>query len=492
MKFKFSGEILMKKRLISIFLLLLIIKITLLTSCVNKSKDLLNNEQTSINLIKPKDSIQLWYYVFSKGDYEHEILSIVDKAKQYCEENNINLEVVGYDRDNMSEEDYILKRNIALASGNAIVIDNLRSLRMIAEQHADYSKIDNYKKLLNPYKNKFCIPLGAIYNGISLDNRVLQYYGISTNRILTYSEYLELKQDLKEKGARFELNNREFGQVIEYYMYKNSFIYLYEDNEKLKEKNKFKEVLKSIIIDVCNDVIVYNDGDLSISNNNMDIHDKTSNISFDIFGFNDVHDILSPGAYSSVVNSSLHGKYQTDMTDKILYIDPQSSGSTPNIFLYKKITDERIYGLVNHLANEETFITIQTSDINGKKELRNRYAPVFKIDKAKELLFLNDNLEYVRLDYNFGDENIELVNLSYDMVLKDEEKLKELTDAHFSNYEYSYQISYFIMKTVEKIAQKLSGEDFSLKNFNSEDEQINNFIDEIIDEYVTNWYIYNN
>jgi hypothetical protein len=492
MKFKFSGEILMKKRLISIILLLLIVKITLLTSCVNKSKDLLNNEQTSISIVKPKDTIQLWYYIFSKGVYEHEIASIVDKAKQYCEESNINLEVVGYDRDAMSEEDYILKRNIAMASGNAIVVDNLRNLRMIAEQHADYSKIDNYDTLLNPYKNKFCIPLGAMYDGISLDSKVLQYYGISTNRILTYSEYLELKQDLKEKGARFELNNREFGQVIEYYMYKNSFIYLYEDDEKLKEKNKFKEVLKTIITGVCNDIIIYNDADLRISNNNMDIHDKTSNISFDIFGFNDVRDILSPGSYSSVVNSSLHGKYQTDMTDKILYIDPHSSGSTPNIFLYKKITDERIYGLVNHLANEETFIMIQTSDINGRKELQQSYAPVFKIDKAKELLNLNDNFEYVRLDYNFGYENIKLVNLSYDMVLKDEEKLKELTNAHFSNIDYRSEIRYFIMKTVEKIAQKLSGEDSSLIKFNSEYEQINDFIDEIIDEYVTNWYIYNN
>lgn len=483
----------MKKRLINIILFLMIVSVSiLLTSCVNKSKDHLNNEQTSKNIQKPNDTIQLLYYVFSKGTYESEIESLVDKAKQYCEENNISLEVVGYDRDTLSEEDYILKRNIAMASGNAIAIDNLRNLRTIAENHADYSKIDNYNNLLNPYKNRFCIPLGVRYNAISLDSKVIQYYGLSSNRLLTYSEYLELKQDMKEIGARFELNYMEFGQIIEYYMYKNSFLCFNEDDEKLKEENNFKEVLKTIITGVCNDIIIYNDGDLRISNENRDIHDKTSNLTFDKDGFNNVYDILSPGSYNSVVTSSQHGRYQTDITDKILYINPRGSDSTPNIFLYKKIKDERIYGLVNHLANEETFIMIQTSDVNGKKELDQRYAPVFKIDKAKELLNLNDNLEYVRLDYNFGDEIIELVNLSYDMVLKDEEKLKELADYYFSNIEYSYEIRYFIMKTIEEIAQKLSGEDWSLKSYNTVDDQINEFIDKKIDEFVTNWYIYNN
>ncbi len=484
----------MKKKIIFINLVIMFILISMLfSSCITKDKEHLNNENTSISEVKPKDTIQLWYYIFTMGIYENEIESIVDKAKQFCDENNINLEVFRYDRDTMTEEDYILKRNIAIASGNAIVIDSLYNLRIIEKQHPDYTIIENYSNLLNVYKDRVCIPLGVTYEAISLDNKVIQYYGISTEKkLMTYSEYLELKQNLKEKGARFELNYREFEQLIEYYMYKNSFLYFNQDEDVLNDKNKFKEELKTIITGVCNDIIKYNDAYVWISNKNRDIYDKTSDLTFDAWTFNNVDDILSPASYKSVVSNSQYGQYQTDVTDKSLYINSNGFSNAPNIFLYKKITDERIYSLVNHLANEETFIMIQTNDINSNKEFVQRYAPVFKINKVKELLKLDDNLNYINSDSNYSSEIIDLVKLSYDIILKDEDRSKEIADAYFSNTEYSSKIRYFIMNTVKEIAQKLSGEDLSLKNYNPEDKQINEFIVKTINDFVTNWYIYNN
>lgn len=492
-KFVIMEVILMKKRLIIIILIIMFTATSIfLTSCVKRNNEQINNVQADdSNKASSNNKIQLWYYIFSKGIYEHEILNIVDKAKQFCEENKIPLEINGYDRDTMSKEDYILKRNIAMASGNVIIIDNIENLHTIAKHHADYTKVDNYNNLIDEYKDRFCIPLGVKYEAISLQNEVMQYYDISTEKtLMTYTDYLELKQAMKIKGAKFELNNKEYNQLVEYYIYKNNFLFLNEDDETLKDKNEFKKILKNIIIGSCNDILLYNDGDLKIKNEARDIYDKKSDIILDIDNFNDISDIIIPGSYNSIVTSSQHGKYQIDIINKSFYINPYGLNYSPNLYLYKKITDERIFDLVNHIANEETYIMIQTNVVNDKNSFIHRYAPVFKIDKAKEYLKLNDKLEFV--DDYWSTDIRKLVSLSYEMIVKNEEGLKEIADAYFSNFDYNFEIKYFIKNTINDIAQKLSGDALSLEKFNPEDGEINKLIDKKVDEFVTNWAVYNN
>lgn len=234
----------MRKNLTSIILIIMIITLSIiLSSCVKSNDD-------------SENMIQIWYYTdfINKSNVE----KIVDKAKQYCEENYISLEVVGFDKDTLSIDDYLFKRNMAMAKGNVIIIDKLRNLSMISEHHADYNNIDNYNDLLPAYKDRYFIPLNGVpYGAMPIENSVMEHYGIMPeSRIMTYANYLELKQTMKAKGAKFTLSEGEYFQLIDYQMYKKDLLFLHEDSKILDDKNWLKEELKNVCIEICRDIIL--------------------------------------------------------------------------------------------------------------------------------------------------------------------------------------------------------------------------------------------
>ncbi len=170
----------MIKRFIST--ILIIILIFLCTSC-NKTND-------------ENATIRIWCYDFEDaGGYSDALDSILANSKFFCEKNKIPLEIVRYDKKTLSHEDYILKRNAAAANGNMIIIEDARYMSDISKQHADYSKLNNYDSLLSSYKDRYCIPLGVGYRAVAVNNDVLNYYGINTDKsIITYEDYLNIKQ----------------------------------------------------------------------------------------------------------------------------------------------------------------------------------------------------------------------------------------------------------------------------------------------------------
>lgn len=252
----------MKKRFIFIIVMILITSI-LLSSCINGDNSKSNS--TTFN----NDKIQIWYYAYQDTQVSEDISKILEKAKVFCDENNIPLEVFKYDANILSQEDYKLKRNVSAATGNAIIIEDIDSMRDLSEQHADYSKISNYNNLINSYKNKFCIPFGTSPFVMFINNEAMQFYGINPEKkLITYTEYLKIKQDMKERGAKFELNYTEFGQLINYYLNKHGLLFMDGKNEIMGNNEILKSTLKNIIIEVYNDICLYYDVNINMLNDN--------------------------------------------------------------------------------------------------------------------------------------------------------------------------------------------------------------------------------
>lgn len=231
------------KKILAIILLAMII---LLSSCSTNN----NN-----------DTIQLWWYNHVSGEgystYIEDIENIVVKLKNYCNSNNIPFEVVNYTNKMITYEDYILKRNVAMAKGNVIILDYIGNMHDLTNINVDYSKLENYDKLLNAYKDRFCIPLGVASFAIDINNEAIEHYGISTKRnVISYYDYLEIQHQMMQKGAKFKLNLYAYYNIIDYNRMKNNIYYLNENSKMLKNKEEFKAAIKKTIIDSYEDVNV--------------------------------------------------------------------------------------------------------------------------------------------------------------------------------------------------------------------------------------------
>lgn len=207
------------------------------------------------------DVIQIWYY--DNGSFESKITEeIVRSAKLFCEQNNISIEIIHNDGDTISHSDYVFKRNLAANNGNVIILGDPRDMEDLANQHADYSKLENYDKLLDGFKDRFCIPLGANYILKYLKNDILQYYNLPIDKsIITYTEYINIKQEMKKSGARFSFCGQEFRELRDYYLIKNGAFFIDEKSELLKG-DKLKEIMKKVSLEVYEDILMYYDIDL--------------------------------------------------------------------------------------------------------------------------------------------------------------------------------------------------------------------------------------
>ena len=446
-----------------IFSIILIVMMLVLSSCT-KGND--------------NAKIQIWCYDFDyAGYYSNTVAAVLANARLYCENNNIQLEIVRYDEQTLSYEDYVLKRNTATVNGNMIIIEDARYMYDLAKQHADYTKLDSYESLLSSFKERYCIPLAMGYRVNYINNDAINYYGINTDRpIITYSDYLIVKQEMKEKGAEFKLNTREFTEILEYYLDINGLRFVNEDSEFLKDNNKFKEYLKNTITGICDDFILYNDGLLDINRNNKKvtaddniIYDEASDL---ILIESEMPDGLTEyGALGGLGESIL---------EKTLIINPKVTFLSPCFYMYKKVNNDKIYDLANHIVNENTYLAATSTT--------HFYSPVFNGEKTRELLEVNDNWEYQGSFKTYavpGKEKYikmnELINDVYEMTVKNEETSRLIANYYFVNKNYVNEIYSF----VELLIYELENSKFDYKNVNTD-----KMIDNRIDEFITNFNVH--
>lgn len=473
----------MKNKFLSIFLIISILLIPssmTLSSCSKVTDD--NAE------------IQLWTYDYGQNNrfdgnyynasfYSNDLEKLIKNIKVFCEENEIPLKVFAYDSKILSYDDYVLKRNIAVSKGNAIIIEDARYLWDLSDKHADYSKLKNYNKLLDAYKDRFCIPIGIGHTNMIINRSILDYYGIELEKsIITYDEYLQIKQNMKDNDARFYVNYYEFLERINFYKKSYDLLNINNSSEILKDIDKFKAALKSIIIETSDDLVKYNDSklnmlDLDKQNYSHYIYDEKSKLNM----FNQ----LPNGAFARLTMTSfpsLNERYNYISENNIVVFNPPYTIS-PSFFMYEKITNDKIYELANFIISEESY-----KIISERGRAYNIYMPSFKGEITRESLELDENFNYngiYKIAADSGDERgtilTKLINEFSEILIKDKKTSKLLVDYYFINEDYSDSINEFIAEVIFKLSEK---------NFNYKDDDVNKWLDEQIGNYTKNFNIH--
>lgn len=444
------------------------------------------------------DKIQLWSYNI-KADIEYK-LHIIEYAKEYCESKNIPLELCVYNEKEISFEDYILKRDLALAfEKNIIIIDDIRTMADMSKQPVDYTKLNSYRFLFNAYKDRFCIPLGVFYTTMAIENEVMEYYGINASEkpIITYSDYLEIKQEMKNKGARFEFNISEFSDVILYYMSKNNLLFIDKNSENLMDKNKFKEALKSTIIDICNEIIKYGDANIIINQSeefrtSKNIYDKNSklNLRYDnsIHGSSFTGGLINPFMYDKVDN----------FANRTFYIYPFIIGPSPSFYMHNRITNDKIYDLANFIVNESSYLELIQS---GRMDLT-WFIPTLNTEKIRGILRADKNWK-VKTKQNIEEQSItdkilnrdeikKIINSAYNTIFNNENESREVADYYFYYItDYMLELELFIDNSIVSIFENLFSDQVELEEFDLNNEEVNKMIDYKINEFLNNFYLHN-
>ncbi len=450
----------------SIFAILVIILIFICVSC---------NDGTS----NDNATIQVWSYDFINTEaYSKALADTLSNIKFFCEKNEIPMEIMRYSEKDISYDDYVLKRNAAVSNGNAIIIEDASYIHDLAKHHADYTKLENYNNLLDVYKDKFCIPLGIGYSVLYRYNDAINFYGINTdNPLITYNEYLEIKQQMKEKGARFKLNYLEFKELIDYFSIKNNIKFINEESEILKQSSDFKESLKNTIIELCDDFKLYNNKILS---DNLKYNENTiisyNKNDYTIYDENSLL-ILCDNLESSFI--TYRGSYvDNSILDKTFVIDPDVFIS-PSFFMYKKITNDKIYDLANYIVSESSYFYVAG--------LGPYYSPVFNGEKTRKMFYLNDDWQYegefkakAEKGGDVDKRTYDLFSEIYEVIARNEDKSNLLTSYYYTNREYSETIYNLIADIIIELSNK---------NYEYS-EEINKMIDNKIDEFVTNFNIH--
>lgn len=463
----------MKRKLIVFILILMMV----FTSCSKPKSD-----AQDASLQNSNDKIQIWYYNYT--DDSNFIGVYLENLQKYCFDNSIPLEINKFDEGTISKEEYLEKRNAAAESGNLIILDREQDIQDISNQHADYTKLENYNNLFSGYKNRFFIPLSIFTTANYIVYDLIRYYGIDIpdEPVITYAEYLAIKQEMKEKGAKFEYNSREYNEMLEYHLNSNGLLMVNVETEILKNDDSFKKNLKKSIYDLCNDMILHSSSDL---NPNIRAREKDDIVEYiETAKFEKIYDNnseLTLAASIKSINSITHvaNLFRLDLSNIIFYFNPYQIDGIPNFFMHEKITNAKIYDVANYLLGDAGY-----SDLY--KMVNTRLMPTYGTDKIKELIKATDDWQ-LKESFNATDDRKAVINSAYEMLFKNEEKSREIADYLYYNERYSSAIRVFVDKAVFDIARKLSGEELSLKNFDPNNQEMSKFVDEKIDEFVTNF-----
>lgn len=325
-----------------------------------------------------------------------------------------------------------------------------------------------------------------LHIGLSIENDVLKYYDINTpeRQIITYIDYIQIKQSMKEKGAKFKLNFRDFNELIDYYLNVNELLFTEQNSEIINNTEKFKEVLKKSILDICEDMKLYNDNPLLTEEEYLNdptyycIYNEASKLFLSKSANTNLNYLLNPYKYDEIEN----------VFNKTFVIHINAAVSSPCFYMHKNITNDRIYDLANYIVSEFSY-----QKILEKSGMRGFYfTPVFNTNITKGMLLLNDDWE---ISDNYAEsikETSKFVNSAYELLVKNEAKSKEIANYCFNMVNtYKNDMKVFMRSLLYDIAQEISGRESSLEKFDSTDDKINKLIDDKIDEFIKNLLVHN-
>lgn len=403
--------------------------VILVTSC---SQRIYNHN----NEAKKDDIIRIWYYNYV--DHIDEKL-VIDTAMlevgNFAKKNNIGIELTEYKSDELSYDDYILKRNVAVA-GKAvdIVIDTAGSLYTIRNQCGDYKKISTYENIFENFKGKYCIPL-FLYNMASfIDKTPFDEYNVKTDDVISYQEYYEIKQKMKEAGARFVLNKYEMMELEQYYITKNK-AKIIENNGKYTIDN---DIVKRTILDIYNDIKkYYEDIDEKKLENITDTEIRDEATGRIIRDLNKSY-FFQITNYDTIIESIMYDK--ANISNYIFLMrEIGRNDYTPSLFINKNTERKNVYNAASMLFSCSFYEKLRNNGLN--------FGPIIDTKETREFMSVDENWRYngpEKFDFggNADKKGVALFNECYELFRKGD------TSILFTEKEYRELLPKFIHNEV--------------------------------------------
>ncbi len=446
-------------------LFLIILSILLLSGCSGKAANVPEVQEQDDGIVNV-----LCYY-FEGSDDAYNIKEATKRMRKYGQDNNVEIKVKTYTNEEMSRDDFALKRNTLIQNNEVdVVFDMADSLYEIKDKCGDYSKLSTYENIWDNLKGYYCIPLFLESKADKLNNEAWEVYGINPEKdVLTRQEYYEIKQLMKEKGARFALNKCEMMELVEYYTIKN--------NVRVKEEDKYsvnKDELKQTVKDVYEDIEKYYDtfDSEKIKNYETDyeIRDEATNkVVRDwntvLFTKMDSYELIIE--YISNGGNFKEGK----SSDSSIVIDDIAiqagrNFQYPCIFIRKNSADE-VYKVTSELFTEDYY------NIVNPKNQGFLYSPVIDTPGIHEYINADDDWRYAGevIDNEVAKKAVRVYNRYYEII-----RQKDISNI-FTSRELREIIPDFIVAEIEKL----------IKN----PEQMNR-LDRDIDDFIVNLNVRHN
>lgn len=399
-----------------------------------------------------KDIVKIWWYKHEQGTvYNHIIERAIERIKTQAFLDDAEIDIKEFSHSDLSYDDYILKRNLAIEHNDLdIAFDTSTGLYSLRGKEGSYDKMKNYENIFDNFKNQYCVPLCTDLRVNFVNNDVLRKYNIQPENAITLDEYYEIKQRMKESGAKFKLNAGEFNELIDYYYRKND-LKISKDQKGLYVDKTAVMTAVSELVDDIKDNYEYDYIIKDVNDFEYKIIEEKSGYQFS--GFHENYLALNYNDFSG----------RPPIKDYTIVIsDNYSAYTIPCLFIPKNSKNDSAYAVSDALFSDGFQISLYDSGYGGV---------ITNLDSKKDLIGFDEDWNYIGVR-NLMDEDGNLVGLRI-YPNGEEEKLHEVltkgyeiirnTDmsCFFSNINYYGSLNRFVSETaVDAIKNEKTLEDF--------------------------------
>ena len=387
---------------------------------------------------------------------------------------DIEVDIKQFSYSDLSYDDYVLKRNLAIEHGDLdMTLDLPGSLYALRNKAADYDRIESYKNVFDNYKNQYCVPLCSVLRVNFVNNDVLIKYDIQPKNVITLYEYYDIKQRMKASGAEFKLNYKEFRELVDYYFIKN-------DLKILKDKNGLyidKTAALAAVRELTEDIKSNYDYEYIISDSadyGYKIIEEKSGYEFSGLMYN-----YSALNYNDFRNRPPIENYTIVLLDNNGdFFSMYNSGIMPCLFIPKSSKNDNVYTMADTLFRDGFQLSLYERRMEGV---------VTNLDSTRDLIGFDENWNYVGVK-NLTDENGNKVSLKtypkpeeeklYEVLTKGYELVRNMDMSYFFSSVYYYRDFNMFVSDVTVAAIK--------------DEKVLEDFDKMADDFIINLNISGN
>ena len=430
------------------YLFLSIILIAILTSCFQQM-----NEE--------RDVVKIWWYKHEGYDiYNGVVERAIERIVFQANLDDIEININQFSQSELSYDDYILKRNLAIEHGDLdMAFDTSVSLYDLRDNAGNYDRIKNYENIFDNFKNQYCIPLCTDLRVNFVNNDALIKYDIQPKNVITLDEYYDIKQIMKLAGAEFKLDSGEFNELVDYYYRKNDLKIL--NNQKDISINK-GEVLAAVL-ELVNDIKSNYDYEYILNDSNdfdYKIIEKKSELEFSGLMYN----------YLALNYNNFSKNHPSIENNTIVIWDNNcdnfyrySNFVMPCLFIPKNSKSNKVYSIADTLFSDGFQISMYNSGGAGV---------ITNLDSTRDLIGFDEEWNYIGVR-NLTDENGNKVAVKaypikeeeklYEVLTKGYEIVRNMDMSHFfSSVKYYWSLNRFVAETaIEAIKNEKTLEDFN-------------------------------